>query len=381
MYRVCNWLIETALAKKLPEEGMINECVNHVAIPGFAEAVLDDRTQRSINALKRLRLEYRQMDGDTFREVMTVAHFSQYFTDALSRAFYQDYNYQVGAWSNYIYMDEAPDFRDIKRFRMGEPGTLTKRREKAEHKPTNIEERTPVQIAVDEYSRQFDVSWRTLINDDLGKIRETPQRMAKAAARWLDAFVSDLYDNGTTQATLAALGAPWAGTGRLTIPNLAIGINAMKQRTDADGNRIQIDKVWLVIPPILEIQAQQILKDLINFGGPNSNVLSGFIAGYYVDPYIATSGPNVPWYLFGDPKTIPVVTLVRMAGWTGPVVAMKESDLRIITGSAPAAFTMGSFHTGDIEYMVEDIVGAWDDASYVGVTDYRGLYYSSGTTP
>jgi hypothetical protein len=42
---------------------------------------------------------------------------------------------------------------------------------------------------------------------------------------------------------------------------------------------------------------------------------------------------------------------------------------------------MGSFATGDIEFMVEDIVGGWDDAVYVGVTDPRGIYWSSGTTP
>jgi len=128
-------------------------------------------------------------------------------------------------------------------------------------------------------------------------------------------------------------------------------------------------------------QHQQILKDLISYGGPNSNVLSGFIKGYYTDPYIATSGPNVPWYIFGDPKRIPVVTVLRMQGWAGPVVFSDASSIRVVSGSAPSAFTAGSFATGDIQFAVEDIMGGWDDASYVGVTDFRGLLYSSGTTP
>jgi hypothetical protein len=29
---------------------------------------------------------------------------------------------------------------------------------------------------------------------------------------------------------------------------------------------------------------------------------------------------------------------------------------------------------------VEDVMGGWDDGSYMGVTDFRGLYYSNGTT-
>ena len=57
------------------------------------------------------------------------------------------------------------------------------------------------------------------------------------------------------------------------------------------------------------------------------------------------------------------------------------SDIDIIAGSAPQSYRLGDFATGNIEFMVEDIIGGWDDATYVGVTDFRGIYYSSGTTP
>jgi len=256
---------------------------------------------------------------------------------------------------------------------------LYRRREKAEAKTTYIRE-VEIHYGVEEYARQFDVSWQTIQNDDLGKIKETPSRMANAAARWADAFVSNLYDNAVTQGTLAGLGAPWAGTGRLTLANLAIGVAAMMTRTDAAGNQINFKKVYLVIPPILKVQAAQLLQDLLQYGGLGSSVISQFISGVYVDPYITTVGINVPWYLFADPAEVAAVTVVRLQGWTGPIVAMKRSDIQLITGSAPSAFTMGSFATGDIEYVVEDVLGGWDDASYVGVTDFRGMYYSSGTT-
>jgi hypothetical protein len=60
---------------------------------------------------------------------------------------------------------------------------------------------------------------------------------------------------------------------------------------------------------------------------------------------------------------------------------MKMPDIRMLSGVAPAQFLLGSFATGDIEYGVETIIGGWDNASLVGVTDFRGFYYSSGTTP
>ena len=320
------------------------------------------------------------MHPTEFQEVMTTAHFTSYFADAISRAFYDDYEYDVGAWTNYTYADEAPDFRDVARFRMSEPGTLYKRREKQQMADTYITE-TEINYSVEEYARQFDVSWRTILNDDLGKIRQTPQRMANAARRWLDAWVSALYDNATTQAGLVALGLVYAGTGRLTAPNLAIGLNAMMQRVDVNGNQMNINRVHLVIPKVLQIQAADILQDLLSYGGAGGNVLAQFVAGVHVDPYIGFAGANVPWYLFADPSEVPTVTVARLRGWPGPISFMKASDIRLTSGTAPGAFTMGSFATGNIEFGVEDVVGGWDDATYSGCTDFRGIYYSAGTTP
>jgi hypothetical protein len=222
------------------------------------------------------------------------------------------------------------------------------------------------------------------MNDDLGKIRETPQRMARAAARFEDGFVSALYDNATTQATLAALGVPWAITGRLTAANLAIGINAMAVRTDVGGvNQLNFRKLHLVVPTVLRIQAGVILRSELMAGVATNdlNILSEFISAVHVDPYIATAGINVPWYLFADPSESPAVSVARLNGFEAPWVFKKSSDVELMSGSAPAPFLLGSFGTGDIEYAVETIIGGWDDASYVGVTDFRGILYSSGTTP
>lgn len=347
-----------------------------------AGVINGDTAQLRETALGQMLGNHRSMNVSQFREAMTTAHFHDYFSTALSRMFYADYTRQRGAWRNYTYADTTPDFRNVERFRMSEPGTLYLRREKAEAKATDIQE-TMLQYRVREYARQFDVSWQAILNDDLGKIRETPRRMANAATAFEDAYVSSLYDNATTQATLAALGAPWAGTGRLTSANLAIGVAAMMRRTDAAGNPIQINRLYLVIPPILTVQAATILQSLQVAGVATNdiNVIPQFIGQVFVDPYIATAGANVPWYLFADPAEIPSVTVARLQGAEQPWVAKKISDMEMVIGTAPAAFAMGSFATGDIEYQVEDIIGGWEDASYRGVTDFRGIYYSSGTTP
>ena len=204
MQRVCEWMMDVASEKQ--------------------RATGDKRIEGHLVALRELQSKWKVLGMEDFTEVMTTAHFTHYFSDALSRAFLSDYEYQAGQWPAYVRMDSAPDTRAIKRFRMTEPGTLYLRQEKGEAEATHIQD-SEYDMEVEPYARQFDVSWQAILDDDLGKIRETPARMANAARRWLDGWVSALYDNAVTQGTLAALGVPWAGTGRLTAANLAIGLN------------------------------------------------------------------------------------------------------------------------------------------------------------
>lgn len=389
MYQVLNWMERVALSDLGIIDRNMVESASRMNVTDLCEFVshqpialpVEEAVNRLV-ALRDLQRNYKRMSGDEFKEAMTIAHFATYFGTAISRAFYDDYPYVVGQWADYTYPDTTPDFRDVDRMRMSEPGTLHKRREKQNIATTHISE-TNISYGVDEFSEEFDVSWQALKNDDLGKIKETPDRMVKASARWLDQFVSALYDNATTQAALVALGAVYAGTGRLTAANLAIGINAMAQRVDANGNLMNIKSLWLVIPKVLQMQAEVILGSTQMAGGAlnDLNVIPRFIKGYRIDPYIAFTIPNVPWYLVADPSELPGITVARMDGVPGPISYMKASNIERISGAAPAEFLMGSFETGDITFGVEDIIGGWDNATYVGVTDFRAIYYSSGTTP
>lgn len=379
MYAITKLLCEVLLGRAGFDENQIHDVGRARAIPDWAVTSLSEAQLGQLYAMRDLANWRSFPDAASLVETMTTAHFSDLFTDALSRMFYKDYSYLGSQWKDFVFQDTAPDFRAVKRFRMTEPEGLELRREKSSHRDTYVQPSLK-SYAVEEYSRTFDVSWRVIFNDDLGKIRETPQRMANAARRSVDSFVSNLYDNATSQAGLIALGAVYAGTGRLTLANLAIGVNAMKTRVDVNGTQIDTGPIWLIIPPVLEVTAAQILRDVIGFGGPNSNVIGSFIAGYKVDPYISYTSPNIPWYLIAAPALIPAITLVRLQGQTEPVVAMRESDIKVIQGSAPAAFLMGDLNTGNIVYLVWDAYGGDSDESYGGITDVNGIYYSSGTT-
>lgn len=370
MQTIIKWVEEIALAEK--DSDLVEA------------AELDKR----VAALRELGRNWRDMGGAQFAEAMSVSHFPQYFADALDRAFYTDYQYMRGEWSLYTRADEAIDFRDVKRFRMTEPDTLVKRGELMQHKESSISE-SMLQYGVDEFSRAFEVSWRTILNDDLAKIAETPQRMARAAARFEDQFVNGLYHNATSQAGLVALGALYAGTAALAKDALKAAINAMMARTDAAGNPIDVTGIRLVVGPTLVVEAREILDNQLSYGNPggsvtgtvvgSSNNLRNYLAGVSVDPYIRDVGSYQPWYLIANPASIPAVTVARLRGVPGPFTFRKSSDTILLSGSAPSAFLMGSADLGSMVFYVESIIGGWDDSTYGGITDYQGIYYSAAS--
>ena len=347
-----------------------------------AESISGQQLDDRVSALKEMYSpSIKTMSPAQFKEVLTTAHFSDYFSDALSRMFYQDYRVREMSWKAYTYPDTAPTFRDVDRLRMSRPGTLYKRREKGEAKATSIQD-SQISYGVEEYARQIDISWRVILEDDLGKIREVPRAMARAAIEFENQFVTALFDNATTQAGLVALGAQYAGTGALTHENLALGITYMNTRTDPDGYPLSVGGIYLVIPPDLAMQAEVILGSTLMSGSAanDTNVIPRFLRGYIVNDQISTTATAKPWYLFADPAAIPTVPVVRLQGYEEPFVYMRASNIEMIMGSAPPAMLMGSYETGDIEYTVEDFIGGWDDATYVGVVDYRGIFYSDGTS-
>lgn len=365
-HQILSMLCETAIA-----EGTIHE--------------YDPQPQ--IAALKQLFMTPEEIPTVKLQEVMTTANFPLLFATVLSRKLYDQYKLRPSGWKDWVHHDTTPDFRDVDRFRVTRVGTLYQRGEKGEAEATHIDEGM-IHYGVSEFARQFDISWRVIVNDDLGFIRQTIAEMVNAAISFEDSFVSALYDNAVTQFWLTALGAGYAGTGRLTGANLAIGINAMRTRADPSGRPMNPPGIWLIIPPELELQTLTILNSTLMPGVATNdvNMVKTFIRGYKVDPYITTAAPNIPWYLVADESTnIYTVTVARLEGWgDAPKMWMRASDRLPMspTGTlGPADAWMGSFDTKDIEFEVEDIIGGWDNALYVGVTDFRGIYYSNGTTP
>jgi len=327
------------------------------------------------------------------REAMTTSDFPLLFGDVLDRQVLAAYKATEPVWKAYTKLSTNKDFKDSYRFAItGGDGMLDRVAEKGEYLASDREE-TRYILAVLKYGRQYDISWETLINDDLGALKDTPERFARAAIRTEHTLVARSFANLTTAGAVHAVGGPLYSTnaaelnetaGALTIGFLEQGLEAMAGRTDANGMPIQCRAKFLVVPPALELTARQILtsSEKRYTGGaagtawPTSNVLPQYGLQLIVDPYLpaaatlnlSAASANTQWYLFADPRELAALEFAHLAGHERPEICMKASDKVSVGGGAIGPMT-GDFATDNVFYRVRLVFGGarmdWR-ASYMG---------------
>ena len=233
--------------------------------------------------------------------------------------------------------------------------------------------------------RQFDISWESLINDDLNALKDTPERFARAATRTEHRLISALYANDVGTHTEGVGGNLYENgvnstTAVLTIAELETGFEVMAELTDIGGEPIFNRPKFLVVPPALEMTARQILTSTVkswHYGStsptvvpqPTTNVIEQLGLVLVIDPYLPivdTTNGDTGWYLFSDPNDIAAIGYAWLAGHEQPEIVMKASDKVSITG-APVGPFAGDFDTDNVFYRVRHVFG-------VAAQDWRATY-------
>lgn len=323
------------------------------------------------------------------KEALTTSDFPYLFGDVLDRQVLASYKEVEPVWKAIVRPGTVPRiYPQTGGYRFAITGGdqyLARVGEKGEYLASErSEERYPVYVY--KYGRQFDISWEAIINDDLGALKDTPERFARAAARTEHRLATGVYagDVGThvANANLYQVGVNCVATA-LTIASLETGIETMKAFQDANSEPIMNSPKYLVVPPALEMTARQILTSTMkswHYGGddeafatagpmPTTNVLPQMGLTLIVDPYLPildTTSDNEGWYLFADPKDIAAIEFDRLVGHERPEICMKASDKVNIGGGELSPLT-GDFATDNVFYRVRLVCGA-------NALDWRATY-------
>lgn len=333
------------------------------------------------------------------REALTTSDFPLLFGDVLDRQVLASYKAVDPVWKQYVKMSTVRDFKVSDRYAItGGDQFLAEVAEKGEYLAS---ERTEdrYHLSVLKYGRQFDISWEALINDDLGALKDTPERFARAAVRTEHRIAVGQYaqDSGgaATHAASGQLYSTAAGEVNedalpLTIANLENAVEAMAAFLDVNGEPIMNRARYLVVPPALELTARQILTSaekqwLVTAAAaraawPTTNVIAQYGLQLIVDPYLPImdvvnggggTTANAGYYLFADPADIAAVEVAHLQGHERPEICMKSSN-KVAVGGGPIGPMDGDFDTDNVLYRVRLCFG--------GTTlDWRATYFGNHT--
>ena len=286
-------------------------------------------------------------------EAGNTSDFPYLLGDQLHKSLLATYAKVITTWRDWCKIEpNIQDFKENYRIQISETEDLL---EVTEARPaeegTISESRTNYLVKI--YERVFGVPWQLLVNDDLGAIKQHPQRMGRAAARTVAKFAVALLVARTASVTV---------TTALSATTLGTAINEFKTRTESKtGDPLGITPKYLIVPPALEITAKQILNStlLIAIGVGSTAATQGAYNAVNkaesglelrVEPFLTDAND---WYLVADPGDVPGIEIGFFRGWTEPRIYLRSTNVQ----GNDNPFDMGDFESHQIKYKVSHIYG------------------------
>lgn len=326
------------------------------AMIGVKEAKID----RNVRPFRGLREAYMLVTGDRdlnfdkggflrVSEAIGTADFPNILLNSLTKKLIQDYaEYQVVPGLERLYVSSPlSDYKTQDRVRMGYLSDLPTVAEAGPYteltKPTDEK----ISYTIAKRGGLLTISEETIRNDDLGKIAQFPNRMARAARHTLASFVTAFY---TTPPNYDPDGVAWfhathANLGSTALASAELDARAIalaKQAEKDSNNRLGLPLEWIMIPVDLRPTAMQINRNQSGtnnwyqkFGANEENIV--------VNPLLTDV---TDWYYGCFPATAPALEIGFLDGYETP---------QIFIANLP---TQGTQFTNDqLQYKVKFVFG------------------------
>lgn len=332
-------------------------------------------------------------------EAMSTSDFPLVLGDILDRTIVGQFREYPNPLMPIVAYSRARDFRAAKVFAVDGGGQLLGEVKERAPYPERATTDAADEISVRKFGAAMDFSWETFVNDDLDAFRDSPDRLARAARRTEHRAITALYvGTAGPSATLFKANHTTNGggsnviTGNPVLSQTALknALTLMRNQRDSDGQPIWFETVYLVVPPALELAANEIVNTQrfeVQEGATGAGQVRRTITGnglggtirVIVDPYIplvASSNRDTSWFLFGDPSdSRPALGFRRLVGHEAPSLWVKTPNAQAV-GGGQVGPTMGDFEHDTIRYRVRDVHGG---TVMVNTGGWRTAFASNGS--
>lgn len=218
-----------------------------------------------------------------------------------------------------------PDFKEISRVQLGGAPTLKRIVEGGEYEQGTIGEGRE-KYRVQKYGRLVNISWETIVNDDLGAFTRVPEMFGRSAADLeSDIVYAILTANAALSDTVALFDAAHGNLGTAGVisdTTLSEGREKMLLQKGIEGRYITVRPEFLIVPPQQLTLAQKILGTVIPESTANVNIWAGALTPI-VEPRLQDASDN-SWYLAASPNAIDTIEYAYLEGYEGVFTETKQ---------------------------------------------------------
>jgi ATP-dependent Clp endopeptidase proteolytic subunit ClpP len=287
--------------------------------------------------------------------------FPTLYENAMHKVLLNAYRVQPDTWSEFMGTTTLADFRPHNRYRMGTFGNLPTLTENGEIPRTNLQDAEKEQISAVERGMIFDLSFKAIVDDDLGGLTRVATQMGRAARRTVESSAYDLLISNPTMgdgvALFDAAHNNMAATGsEISVESLGEARAAMRRQMDPSSNEyIDLLPAVLLCPVEIGDLARQVVASETDPSQTNSRVPNPIRNMVRVIDTPRLSGTG--WYLFASPMDTAVGEVGFLNGMSEPEMMMEEL-----------------FESRGVQWRVTLDFG-------VAMLEWRAGYYNEGAAP
>lgn len=190
----------------------------------------------------------------------------------------------------------------------------------------------------DIYARMLAITEKDIVNDDLGALTATPQRLGRGAALKLnDLFWTEFLNNSAF--FTSGRNNVNEGVADMTLGGLDATETIFTNQTDPDDKPLGLMAKILLVPTALKNKALALVDPLSRVqsgntsGQPDVNVFAGRFR-VESSPYMSNSAYTgysaAAWYMLADPMDMPVIEIAALNGRVEPVVETADADFNVL---------------------------------------------------
>ena len=289
----------------------------------------------------------RSFGNETIHAAFSTVSLPGILSNVANKKLLQSYNAQPIIATKLCSTGDLSDFKENERFRLTDVGDLERVADGGEIKDGGLKEEK-AHNQLDTYGKKFCLTRRMIINDDLGAFMKVPVAMGNRAARLIDQLFFNRLMSNPAQSDGSALFSEThknlltGADSVLAHEGLRKAVQMFLDQVDADGQPINIEPKYLLVPTALKHTAIELTKGatLIMAGGseqairPALNVLADENLQVISAPHLANAKydghSSTAWYLFGSPSQIDTFEVGYLRGKRTPTVERGDSDFNTL---------------------------------------------------